>query len=151
VTNTGPGVVVDTSVVAKWRLNDEDLLGEARLLLDRYIAQEIMLFAPSLIRYELANTFAKARRVGRLSTNDVIDGLRDFFALRIQALADEDALIVSASRLAERLGLSAYDATYVALAEELGITLVTNDQGILASVLDYPVAACSLKDVRSLL
>lgn len=144
-------VVVDASVAAKWRLNDEELLDEARLLLNSYLAQETMLFAPSLIRYEVASTFAKARRAGRLTVNDVIDSLQDFFALRIQVLADEDALIISALQLAERLGLSAYDAAYVALAEELGLALVTNDQGILDSLSDYPVVACSLKDVRSLL
>ena len=144
-------VVVDASVVAKWRLNDEELLDEARLLLDSYLAQETMLFAPSVIRYEVANTFTKARRAGRLTANDVIDGLQDFFALSIQVLADEDALIISALQLAERLGLSAYDAAYVALAETLGLPLVTNDQEILDSLSESTVKAWPLKDVRSLL
>jgi predicted nucleic acid-binding protein len=151
VTNAGLAAVVDASVAAKWRLNDEELLDEARLLLDRHVAREIMLVAPSLIRYELANTFEQARRAGRISANDAIIGMRDFLALRIHAREDDDALIASASRMAERLDLSVYDATYVALAEDMGLMLVTNDSGILQAATRHLMAACSLEEVRSFL
>jgi len=151
VTNVGLGAVVDASVAVKWRLNDEELLDEARLLLDRYVARDIKLVAPSLIRYEVANTFEQARRAGRLTDSDVAESLRYFLDLGVHAQQDSDELIAMASDLARRLGLSAYDAIYVALAKDLGMPLVSNDQGLLRHLADYSVAACALKDVRSLL
>jgi predicted nucleic acid-binding protein len=138
-------------VAAKWRLNDEELLDEARLLLDRYIARSLSLWAPSLIQYELANTLETARRGGRISAKDALDALRDFLALHVHQTTDGDALVLRAAELAPQLGLSAYDAAYVALAERLNVTLVTDDQGIIRSLSRHHVAVCPLKDVRSLL
>ena len=151
MTNAERAAVVDASVAAKWRLNDEELVDEAGLLLDQHLAGGMILLAPSLIRYELANTFEQARRAGRISEHDVIIAMRDFFAFRIHAPDDSDALIESASRVAARLGLSVYDATYVAFAEELGVTLVTNDREILQAAGGHQISACALEEVRSIL
>jgi len=151
VTNGERGAVVDSSVAAKWRLKDEDLVEEAELLLQRYMASKIQLVAPSLIRYELASVLEKARRLGRIGGDDVEDSLRYLLGLAVHLDRDSNSLIERASVLAADLTLSTYDATYVALAEDLDVTLVTNDRRIVDRLSEHHVDVCALKDVRSLL
>jgi predicted nucleic acid-binding protein len=151
VTSAGRGAVVDASVAIKWRLNDEELLDEARFLLQRFLRREILLAAPAFIRYELANTLDQARRRGRIPHEQVGETLRYLLLLGVHMQADSDALVQKAARLAGELDISAYDGMYVALAEELDLVLVSEDRRLLRRIGDYPVATAHLADVGSML
>jgi predicted nucleic acid-binding protein len=54
--------VVDVSVAGKWFLNDEVAVQEATDYLIRLLANEIILHAPVLLRYEFGNTLTRAQR-----------------------------------------------------------------------------------------
>ncbi len=82
------------------------------------------LAAPSLLPYELASVGRKKLRQGLLTAEQVRMGLDDFAATDVEL---HDVPAAAILECAERLGLSAYDASYVWLARELGADLLTLD------------------------
>jgi predicted nucleic acid-binding protein len=89
--------------------------------------EERPLFAPTLLRYEMASVcLKKARREPeRLDTLEEALGLLSRLDLHeVQVPAGE---IV---RLARETELTVYDAAYLWLAEDLGAELVTLDEGL---------------------
>jgi predicted nucleic acid-binding protein len=90
------------------------------------------LVAPSLLAFELANVcLVKCRR-----HPDQRDGLIAGFHLRgqlnIEELAVEHAAVL---HLASETGLTAYDASYLWLAQRLGADLVTLDKDLARAAL----------------
>ena len=83
------------------------------------------LAAPSLIAFEAANIIRRQELAGRLSADQAALGHADLLDLALE-LWPYDLLAARASEL--RRNLSAYDACYVSLAEQIGATLVTLDR-----------------------
>jgi predicted nucleic acid-binding protein len=83
--------------------------------------------APELVLAEVANALLGYVRADRLSAADASTALADARAneLELCSLAD---LIEPAFEIAHLLGTSAYDACYLALAEQQDAVLVTADQ-----------------------
>jgi len=111
--------VVDASAVAAVVFGEPE--GErvtARL-------ENLELVAPSLLPYEVANVAAFKLRRRLLARGEVAAGLELFgrFGIALRP-ADPAALAV----VAERGGLTAYDAAYLWLADSLGAELVTLDR-----------------------
>jgi predicted nucleic acid-binding protein len=95
--------------------------------------------APFLWRSEFRNVLTLYLRQGKLSLADAVRSADDaqlFFLGKEYHVASEHVLrLVSSSRC------SAYDCEYVAVAEELGVKLVTTDDLILK---EFPAIAISL-------
>lgn len=126
-------IVVDTSAAIAALLND----GEAR----RLVATESVA-VPHLADSEVANGLRS--KVAR-SEIDSVDGAK---CLAVWSRLGVRRMAVSAflDRIWElRHNLSAYDATYVALAEALDCGLVTND----ARLAGAPGIRCSVTVVRT--
>jgi predicted nucleic acid-binding protein len=87
------------------------------------------LFAPVLLEYEIAAILRKAV-VARWLTNDLaIEAIGKVLMLNVRCFAPTANLHEQALRWAQRLGHSkAYDAHYLALAEQEGIALWTADR-----------------------
>jgi predicted nucleic acid-binding protein len=129
--------VVDGSVVAKWyKPQDEPDLASALLLRERALRGEVLLVAPALLYLEMLN--AAARR-WRWDAAELRNMAHELSALPF--VITEPGL-EAVARWASR-GLSAYDASYVALAEQRGATLVTTDEQIVAVA---PAIARHLRD-----
>lgn len=80
---------------------------------------------------------ARYVRAGRLDQSDAGAGLDDVLALPLAARPSAQlAPTALALALALEHGLSAYDATYLALAEATGATLVTADRVLAAAATD---------------
>jgi predicted nucleic acid-binding protein len=132
-------VVLDASVVLKWfRSEGEGLREQALALRQRFEAGELAVFAPPLLWLEIVNI---AARRWRWSTERL-----DELAAQLPALGFEllDPDLDAVARWAAA-GLTAYDAAYVALAELVGVQLVTDDGGIVdvAPELATPLSAGS--------
>lgn len=117
-------LVLDASVILKWFAANEAGVREAARLRDDYEAGSVMVTVPPLLFLELANV---AGRRWKWTEDDLIS-----FAAALGELGFEVAeprLVNVAAWTAG--GLTAYDATYVALAEERDLRLVTDDARIL--------------------
>lgn len=123
-----PPVVVDASVALKWALDDEDSVEQALALRDDAIDGHLQMIAPTLWVYELANGLTSAVRRNRLSHSAGERELKQLLGLGVRMV---DPLPSSTYSLASRLGISAYDAAYAALAQALNATLFTGDGPLL--------------------
>ncbi len=126
--------IVDSSVVAKWVLNEPG--GEkAREL----IASHIFLRAPDLIISELANIFWKKAIRGDLTSEEAVERfdniLRDHIDVTVHLLP---ARIVTkrALQIALTTRRSAYDCLYLAAAIQARCRLVTADERFVRSIKD---------------
>lgn len=111
-------VVVDCSVLAAIVFGETSCEEAAGLLGDKAV------HAPSLLPYEMANVARSKQRSGLDAT--VVDAALQEFAVQrlvLHAVAAEAMLA-----LAQRYGLSAYDAAYLSLAAELKAPLATFDR-----------------------
>jgi predicted nucleic acid-binding protein len=117
-------VVLDASVVMKWfRSEGERHLDRARSLRAAFEAGELFVFAPPLLRLEIVNV---AGRRWQWSEDALVE-----LAVALEDLGlefTEPRLARVASWTAR--GLTAYDATYVALAETTAARLITDDDAI---------------------
>jgi predicted nucleic acid-binding protein len=123
--------VIDNSVALAWCFEDEQTAGILALL-DRVIDTGAV--APQLWPLEAVNGLLTAERRGRISRT-ARQRLGGFLAdLPIQ-IDDETAgrMWSATAPLAERHGLTAYDATYLELATRLGLPLATSDTALIAA------------------
>lgn len=119
-------LVVDACVVLKWQLDDETNVANAIALRDDYlIAEETTLSAPHLLVYELANAIYNAAHRARLAAKLAREALQNLLDCQVDLRSPPPQRILD---LALELSLPAYDAAYVALAEELGSELWTADR-----------------------
>jgi predicted nucleic acid-binding protein len=87
------------------------------------------LLAPVLLEYEVAAILRKAVVAQWLTTDLAVEAIGRILALNVRSLRPTAQLHERALRWADRLGHSkAYDAHYLALAEQEGIELWTADQ-----------------------
>lgn len=99
----------------------------------RWRAEDRLVVAPRLLRYEVTNVLYRTRREGSLRSISLDSALRTVLTLPIQ-LRDDD-LHEAAIRFAERFALSAaYDAHYLALADRLGANFWTTDRKLANAV-----------------
>ncbi len=88
---------------------------------------EADLAAPSLVGFETANIVRRHELAGLISPDQAAQAHADLLDLAIEHWPYE---FLAARAWQLRLNLSVYDASYVALAELLGATLVTLDRRI---------------------
>ena len=112
-------IVVDASAVI------EALIGEPNDGLARRLVGEAVLHAPHLLDTEVLHVLRRMEQRGNLTADRASGALQLFGALTIDRYPHHP---LSDRVWQLRPGLSAYDATYVALAEALDATLVTTDQ-----------------------
>lgn len=87
------------------------------------------LAAPALIIWEVTNIFAMKQRRGLLTEEEARDALDLFLSLPIDLDAEVESL-PGGLALAQRYGLTAYDAAYLELAARLGGGLATLDKAL---------------------
>lgn len=136
------GLVLDASVVLKWfRDHGEAHIEAARSIRVAFQAGWLVAYAPSLLTLEILNTVGRRWGWAEPRLIELVEALDEIGIIR----ADPEP-----SRVAywTAMGLTAYDATYVALAEAEGVRLVTDDDRILTVA---PEVAVPLSGVGRLL
>jgi predicted nucleic acid-binding protein len=120
-------VVVDCSVVVKWKIPTENHAAAAEALLGDWEQQAVDVWVPNHFPSEVVSAFLRAMRRGRLTTDEAREAIRDLLALPF-VLCDVTALADRAFTIAHQHQQRAYDCLYVALAEWDGSELWTGDE-----------------------
>jgi len=104
-------IVIDTSVVLKWYLVDEEYSQKALSILDKYVSNEIDILAPSLLEYEVINGLVIAKKRGRIQEKKILTAIDGFMSLEIKLinLSLYYPRVIHYSKIYNR---SAYDASY---------------------------------------
>lgn len=130
-------LVIDTGVAVAWFIAESEggpSNGDAAVaLLSAAQRGRLTLHAPQLLLPEFGNVLWKLTRFRELPAAQAARNLALLRAVRLryhphQGLAD------AALTLANTLGCSVYDGTYLALAERLGANLVTTDERLVSRV-----------------
>lgn len=126
-------ITVDTNVIASLLIDSEHSPAAARaLMIDREWT------APILWRSEFQNVLAMAVRLGHYDLETALQSLEASEAL--MRGGELQPAGVDVLRLANESGCSAYDCSFVAVAVDLRVPLVTLDQGLLMHFSDLAVS-----------
>ena len=126
-------MIVDASALLPAYFPDEDQLPSQHLLRD-YVLGELDLAAPTLLVYEMTNAVMQAIRRGRIREEEGMEALDIFDGLGIPLFP---VTWQDMAAFAQRFGRSAYDASYLALANQRGESLVTGDRRMYNAVKDH--------------
>ena len=121
--------VVDASVLAKLFLPEDGSVIAQALLRQVTGTRPLMRAVPSFAYVECANIFWKAVRRGTLESDRARAHFQRLLILPLTVWASEE-LIERALELALSLGVTVYDAIYLALAERLNVPLITADAAL---------------------
>jgi predicted nucleic acid-binding protein len=130
-----PAEVVDASVATKWLLRDEANVAQADELLERCYTRKLLLVSPQQIDVEVAAALRRAALNGRISHSTAEQLLYEWLNEihpRLYIAPNAPFLPLALAR-ALALGITLFDALYVVIAEEAGISLVVADDRLLKS------------------
>lgn len=133
----GEAYVIDASVAIKLFITEEFSDNVTRLLARLADDPPLALAVPDLFYIECANILWKhVKRFGYPSEN----ARKDIESLAQLALDPYPtvSLVTGALELAVHHGISAYDACYIALAQRLGVPLVTADEKLARRLVGTP-------------
>jgi predicted nucleic acid-binding protein len=119
-------IVLDASAVVDWLLQTP----AGQRIEKRIYARNDTLHSVHLLDVEFAQVMRRLVREGKLARKRAEEAMDDLIAVRVTRYAP----VVLLHRIWQlRQNLSAYDAAYVALAEELKAPLITRDQKLAAA------------------
>ena len=131
-----PEYIVDTSVVLKWFVSeDEPDLEVARALRDDHVGGRCLLCAPDFMLLELANSLKAGRKFNASEIGVVLRALRN---LRLEVVRWET--LSHAVAIASGYRTAVYDSYFLARAIESGSTLVSADDVFLRRIGPHPNA-----------
>ena len=114
-------LILDTSVLVKWFAEDEKNK-TADKLFKQLKNQKVTIFLPELAKYELGNALLKGKN---FTFKDIKKSLINFYNLPIIFIIQNQKLSLLAYQIAEKLNITYYDASFLALAKLQNATLIT--------------------------
>ena len=123
--------VLDTSVLVKWFVTEEDS-DKAERFLNDLSDEKIEIVIPVTLLYELANVLW-VRRLQGLSQAEALSILKDFRRLNLEVVSSLE-LVEEAQAFAYRYNISIYDAVFLALSESRSCEFITADEKLYRKV-----------------
>ena len=118
-------LVIDSSVIVKWlNTTNESHVEEADKILSDARVGTVELFTPELAKYEAGNTLLLGKKI---SSQEIGKILQTLYSFPIQFIPETLELAQQTFLLAERLKITYYDASFLALAKQYEATLVTEN------------------------
>lgn len=119
-------LVIDASIVLKWFL-DEDDSDEALTIRENAFAQKFSLHTTELLFFEITNILSIHPMPSTLRK----DMFSDLYSVPFVIHSYDDQQAYAASDLAVSCAISAYDASYIVLAQHLRCPFLTADQKLI--------------------
>lgn len=117
-------VVIDSSVTVKWLSKaNESFTEEADKILKRLEKGRISLNLPELAKYEVGNALLKKGII----LEQTLISLEKFYHIPLNFFPLDLSLACSAMEIAHQEKITYYDACFLALAQKLNATLVTDN------------------------
>ena len=121
-------VLLDTSVVVKWFIAEEDTRAAADLQ-QAHLRDELLLHVPDVLMMELANAL---RYSSRLSLERIVQNLETLSDLAVEIVPFDSGALNLAVSLSLEHDLAVYDAYFLALARALEMPLITAERKMLS-------------------
>ena len=135
---SGERLVLDASLALAWALPDEGSTYSDEVL-GQVAASGALV--PGLWPHEMANGLLMAQKRGRLTTAQRMAFVEELLRLPIEVeTRGAREILDGQAALAERFGLTAYDAAYLDLALRRGVPLATQDKAMKAAARKAGVA-----------
>jgi len=116
--------VIDSSVAIKWLTNEEPFKEEAVKVFDDYFNEKIELVVPDIFWWELGNYFGR-----KLDSKTAYISIQTIKKNRMRTyMLSNDMFMKSLRIMTKDAGISFYDASYHALAIQIGGTFLTSDK-----------------------
>jgi predicted nucleic acid-binding protein len=139
MTGIAERLVVDSSVLIKWKITSEEHAAQAEEVLLDWQHGAIEVCAPDQVLTEVMSACLKAFRRRRLSEGEATDAIREYLSFPLTLYKTTKRVIIRAFEIARQENQRAYDCIYVALAERKGIEFWTGDERLYNAVrLRYP-------------
>jgi len=103
--------------------------------------QSVNLSIPALCDVEFASAIRRSLRIGEIESLRAEEAMNDYLDLPLARFGHTKLL---EGVLALRENFSAYDATYVVLAQQLGAKLLTTDRRLAAGISAHPELGVAL-------
>jgi len=123
-------MILDASVILKWFMK-EDNSAKAMSLKEAHIIGKFTIAVPDIILYEVGNAL---RYEPEFSIQEVNRCLEELYALNLDIVAPLPDLLNLITEIAYHYDITFYDASYIALARELGFQFVTADEKLYSKV-----------------
>jgi len=117
--------VLDSSVVIKWFINEEDS-EKAEKYLIQLEEGKIDIFIPDSLYYECANVFW-VRRPDGITLDDALYFLEELLSIEFKPVLPLD-ILTKAQALSFKEDISIYDSVFLALAELKNCEFITADK-----------------------
>lgn len=125
-------VVVDSSVVAKWLLEENESNREIALnILKLFLAGEEKLVAPDIILYELGNILSYK---ATLDLKEIKKAWKIFLSYKLAILKPDEKLMEQAIELSKKYNVTVYDSYYAVLAKQKRCKFITADEKFVKAV-----------------
>lgn len=135
--------VLDSSVVIKW-FSDEEDSDKALAIREAYAEGTANITCPDLIIYEISNAL---RYNKSLKEKDVKDSVNSLISMGITIVVPTKQIIELSISIAYQHGITVYDASFIALAQELNFNYVTADDKLYGKIKQLSFVTL-LKDLK---
>jgi len=123
-------MILDASVILKWFMKEDDS-AIAMGLKEAHIIGKFTIVVPDIILYEIGNAL---RYEPEFSIKEVNRCLEELYALNLDIVAPLPDILNLITEIAYHYDITFYDASYIALARELGFQFVTADEKLYSKV-----------------
>lgn len=124
-------MILDASVIAKWFLEEEGTKTSLQIR-EKYFQDEFDISVPDLIIYEIANTL----RYSDFSSQEINKALSSIYSMNLFLMDPSEKMMEKASKIAIEKEITIYDATYVALGDQLSSRFITADHPLFTKTKD---------------
>lgn len=123
-------IIIDSSIIAKWFLEDEEEKESALKIKEDYLQGDISIALPSITFYEVSNFLKMAVSRLRIEKHSAYNAYKRFLEFDFEVYFSNELLEANIYEAITH-NITSYDASYVVLAEYLKIPFYTADRKLL--------------------